>query len=208
MTVGDFMNRRAQLTPFINSAEHIHNYRLARGRLKKLRDEIAPMTRFVSIHAKAEDRIQFPLVNDGPVDCNIWHDRNRHRKIQITGAQRRERLNLMERLNKAGKSSGFLGLTENEPTGEFLKRMNDEPCMYSTQKAWETTVRAVRLCIANKIDNRGADTLIIDAPLNYLPPEKWRGIEHDFSRDVIKSPFSEIFLVNVDDNGDQCIRIK
>jgi len=208
MTVKEFINRRNQLTPFIIESEELKNdYRLAKGRLKKLRDEIAPMTRFVSVHAETEDRIQFPFDN-GPIDCNLWHGKNRHRKIQITGAQRLERLNLMGRLNKTGKSGGYLGLIDNEPKEEFLKKMNEDLHVYSIKNARETVIKAVRRCIVRKADSREADTLIIDVPLHYLPSEKWRGIEREFSRETAKSPFSEIFLVGVDNGGNQCILIK
>lgn len=207
MTVGDFRSQRVQLTPFIQSAGLMPDYRLGRGRLKRLRDEIAPMVRFVAAHAKADDIIQFPL-DDGSVDCNLWHSNDRHRKIQITVAQGYERFNCIDELHKTESGRGFLGLTDDMSKEEFKVAMSHERDMYSHQEAQQTIVKAVRLCIGKKANKYGADTLLIEAPLNYLPMDRWNDLACNFLGEIKSVPFSEIFLVQVNDGGNSCLQIK
>lgn len=207
MTVGDFIDQRAQLTPFIRSAGLMPDYRFARGRVKKLRDEVAPMIRFVVAHAEINDVIQFPL-DDGPVDCNLRHSNDRHRKVQITVAQGYERFNCIDELHKTGSGRGFLGLTDDMSEEEFKSAMSHERGMYSHQEAQQTIVKAVRLCIEKKANKSGADTLLIEAPLNYLPMERWNDLACNFLGEIKSAPFLDIFLVQVNDDGNSCLQIK
>jgi hypothetical protein len=95
LEVGDFLGRHAALFPEIRAYGLVDDYRLGKGRMKRLRDEVTPVALFLPEHADNSDKVQFPLNNHVP-DCNVWHRKpNLHRTIEVTVAQARERLNLM-----------------------------------------------------------------------------------------------------------------
>ena len=58
-TVASFLDRYERIIQFIHKETMTKDYRLARGRVKKLRDEVSPVARFVREHAALEDRIMY-----------------------------------------------------------------------------------------------------------------------------------------------------
>jgi hypothetical protein len=206
-SVQEFMDGYAALFPYIRSSGLLEDYRLGRGRLKRLRDEVTPAARFVRQHAAPKDRIQLPL-DYGITDCNVWHHApTRHRTIQITLIQGRERLNLMTELNETGWGRGFLGVTDDRPTSEFLDAIGKERQMYSTEQSQTTLAHAVTLCAQNKSNSQG-DTLLIEAPI-YLPMVRMLEIQSQLSQLVSRLSFSEVYLLGDDyENGDLCLQLK
>jgi len=210
-TIEDFLGRYDLIIQFVISKGWVADFRLAKGRLKKLRDEIAPVVCFVRVHAASQDRIQFAL-DDDAIDCNVWHGSTFHRKIQVTVAQAKERLYLMTELNERGSARGHLGLTDDRKTQDFCNEMNREMQAYSTQQAQDTIVRAVGICLENKKYNSGADTLIIGEPLDEkLPTDRWLEIKPRLSESArvsaASSLFSEIFVVGPGDGAGICFQI-
>jgi hypothetical protein len=156
--VDQFLRCYDALSTFVHSNGLTPDHRLGKGRLKRLRDEVTPAACFVRQHAAPVDEIQFPLNSNVP-DCHVWHrDPERHRTIEITVVQGRERFNLMTELNSCGLARGFIGLTDDKPTGEFLDAMRaplDERPMYSTDAAQEIMAHAITLCARNKLHSKG-----------------------------------------------------
>lgn len=205
--VDNFLQRYDALFPFIHSTGLTSEYRLGKSRLKRLRDEVTPAARFIRQHAAPDDQIQFPLNNSVP-DCNVWHHASaRNRTIEITIIQGRERLNLMTELNATGSGRGFLGLTDDRPTAEFLAAMGEERQMHSTDKAQATMAHAIALCAQNKTHSQ-ADTLLIEVPLLPLPKIRWLEMQSQLTQLVQALSFSEIFLVWDHDDGDLCLQLK
>ena len=60
-TVANFLERYDGIIRFIHKEGLTKDYRLARRRVKKLRDVVSPVARFVREHAASEDRIWFAL---------------------------------------------------------------------------------------------------------------------------------------------------
>jgi hypothetical protein len=205
--VDEFLRHHTALYPYIKSNGLIPEYRLGKGRMKRLRDEIGPVAIFVSSHATSTDRIQLPLDSSAP-DCNVWHgDPAVHRTIEITLAQALERLNLMNELNDTGWGRGFLGLTDDRPKGEFDKRMAQTRDAYSTDQVRETMIHALTLCAKNKAHSR-AHTLIIGASMNMLPRQRWMEMQSGLAEPVAKLGFREIYLVGFPDDEELCLRLK
>jgi hypothetical protein len=129
----------------------VEDYRLGRGRMKRLRDEVTPVALFLSEHAGSSDKIQFPLNNHVP-DCNVWHRTpNLHRTIEVTVAQARERLNLMTELNETGWGRGFIGVTDDKSKSAFDERMAEPREAYSTDRVREIMTGALTLCPETKL---------------------------------------------------------
>ncbi len=121
-TVADFLDRYERVIQFIHKENLTKSYRLAQGAVKKLRDEVSPVARFVRMHAAPEDRIWFALSNSAP-DCCVRHEGDGLREIEVTVAQARERLNVMTELNQTGTGRGYLGLSDDAQTEDFVAKM-------------------------------------------------------------------------------------
>jgi hypothetical protein len=170
-TVSNFLEKYDCIFSFIHSEGLTEHYRLASGRVKKLRDEVTPVARFVRKFAAPTDRISFALSDKTP-DCCVMHEGSPSREIEVTVAQARERLNVMTELNQTGTGRGFLGLPDDAPTAHFEKLMNQPRTAYSTEEIGRAIICAVALCARKKSKFTG-DTLLIEAPLETLPAYRW-----------------------------------
>ncbi len=81
-TVANFLERYDGIIRFIHKEGLTKDYRLGRGRVKKLRDEVSPVARFVKVHAAPKDRICFALDDTAP-DCFVKHGGDRLREIEL-----------------------------------------------------------------------------------------------------------------------------
>ncbi len=158
-TVANFLDRYERIIQFIHKEGLTKDYRLAWGTVKKLRDEVSPVARFVREHAAPEDRIWFALDDTTP-DCCVTHEGGRVREIEVTVAQARERLNVMTELNQTGTGRGFLGLSDDAPTEDFVRKMDQPRIAHSTEEIGRSIICAVAICARMKSKFRG-DTLLI-----------------------------------------------
>jgi hypothetical protein len=206
--VDEFLRHFTALFPFIHANGLTAAYRLGKGRTKRLRDEVTPVATLIRHHAAPEDRIQFPL-NSGVPDCNVWHaNPARHRTVETTVIQARSRLNVMTELNNTGWGRGFLGVTDDAPTRDFEKAMNQEREAYSTEQVQTTTLHELALCAANKAHSQ-AHTLVIDVgtSMEALASSRWFAMRTALAEPVKNLSFSEIYLVGRSDE-DLCLKLK
>jgi len=195
ISVASFLDKYVRVNRFVVESGLVEDRRLGRGRLKRLRDEVQPVAHFVAHHAEPSDFVQFPL-DTGPIDCTIRHGVDRVRLVQITVAQAKERFNIMRLLNRIGQSWRFLGVADNEGKDAFEAAMKRGQAMYSTGEAHAIIVRAIGICLQRKQDSRGADTLLIDAPLEYLPAERWQVVLPQLSGLAKGSSFTDVFVTS------------
>ncbi len=169
--VSTLMDEYKRIFPFIHGAGLTADYREARGRLKRLRDEVTPIVGLLKRKASPDDKAKFNL--DSSDHDALWVRSQSTIKIEATVAQARARLNLMRELNKKGEGRGFLPITDEEETAQFLTVMDEEPSCYSTREYASTLEKAIRLCLQNK-QHSPADILVIDAPVSseYVPFER------------------------------------
>jgi hypothetical protein len=159
--VSTLLDEYKSIFPFIHRSGLTADYREARGRLKRLRDEVTPIVGLLKRKAEPTDMAKFNL-DSSDYDA-LWVRSQSSIKIEATVAQARARLNLMRELNKKGEGRGFLPITDDEKTERFLAAMDKEPSGYLTKEYVSTLDRAIRLCLRNK-QNSPADILVIDAP--------------------------------------------
>lgn len=207
IAVREFLARYPSVIDFVHAQGLTSSIRLGAGRCKRLRDELSPARRFAQASAGPDDLIQFPL-DCGAVDCNIVTPSGTIRKIQITIAQARERLNLMRELESTKIGRGYLGVMDDAPTDEFNRAISRPRVMYSTTGAQNTLSRAFALCIERKADPKGADTLLIDAPLNILPMIRITEIVPQLRQIASASRFPSVFLVGDGEFRQSCFRLK
>ncbi len=213
ITVESFLEKHAEIFGFVHARGLTNNYRLAKGRVKKLRDEIAPVARFVRAHTKPEDRIRFALDDTHP-DCTLCHQDGRRRKVEVTVAQAKERFRLMTELNEKGTARGFLGITDDSAWQDFEDRMGCERKAYSTEEVLCCIQSAIELCAQNKL-RYGGDTLLIEAPMVTLPVDRWSQLPERFAdNEQLKALlFSEVYVTGSSSDGsgcakDICLKIK
>jgi hypothetical protein len=207
LEVGDFLERHAALFGEIRAHGLVDDYRLGRGRMKRLRDEVTPVALFLPGHADNSDEIQFPLNNNVP-DCNVWHRAsNLRRTIEVTVAQARERLNLMRELNKTGWGRGFIGVTDDKPKSAFDEKMADEREAYSTEQVRKTMIEALALCAKNKAHSQG-HTLIVSTAMEHLPRERWAEMQPVLAAPIAQLTFQEVYLVGRPDAAELCLKLR
>jgi hypothetical protein len=101
-----------------SSVEDLNDHRLSRSRWKKLADEVAPVSRFLWFQGVESGRIRFPLDNHPP-DCWLWREGGDNPdQIEVTVAQARERYHLANELVNTGQGRGFIGISDDAPTGD------------------------------------------------------------------------------------------
>ena len=203
-TVSNFLEKYERIFTFIHP-DLTEDYRLGSGRVKKLRDEVTPVARFVRKFAAPADRISFALSDAAP-DCCVTHEGTRRREIEVTVAQGRERYELMRELNQNGIGRGFLGLSDDAPTDHFKERMNQPKKGYDTEEIVRTFICAVAICARKKSKFTG-DTLLIDAPLETLPANRWDNFWESLANEVEKLTFDEVYVTGCSDQ-EICRRIK
>ena len=203
-TVASFLERYDRIFPFDKEAL-TKDYRLARGKVKKLRDEVCPVARFVKKHAALEDRIWFTLDNNAP-DCRVKHGGDRLRGIEVTVAQGKERFTVMTELNQTGTGRGFIGLSDDAPKEDFDGKKDQPRAAFSTEEIGQSIIRAVAICARKKSKFRG-DTLLTEAPLETLPADRWGNFRADLAQQVKELAFAEVYLTGRSDR-DICLRIK
>ncbi len=204
-TVASFLEDYQRIKEFIHAAGLTEDYRLARGRTKKLSDEVVPVVRFVRMNASSEDRISFALDNTSP-DCLVRHEDGRLREIEITVIQARERFNVMAELNTTGTGRGFIGLSDDAPTEEFNAKMDQPSVGYSTDEVSQSIIRGVALAARRKRNHQG-HTLLIEAPLQTLAAERWDEFRAQLAEKVKELAFSEIYVTGRS-KRDICLRIQ
>ena len=205
-TVASFLDRYERIIQFIRKEGLTEDYRLARGRVKKLRDEVSPVARFVREHAASEDRIWFALDDTAP-DCCVKHGGDRLREIEVTVAQARERFNVMTELNQTGTGRGHLGLSDDAPKEDFDRKMDQPRVAYSTEELGRSIIYAVAICARKKRRFRG-DTLLIEAPLETLPADRWSNFRAPLAEKVKELAFPEVYVTGRNGDRDICLRIK
>ncbi len=205
-TVANFLERYDGIIRFIRKESLTKDYRLGRGRVKKLRDEVSPVTRFVRKHAAPEDLICFALDDTAP-DCIVKHGDDRQREVEVTVAQARERLNVMTELNQTGTGRGYLGLSDDAPTEDFVRRMDQPRVAHSTEEIGRSIICAVAICARKKSKSRG-NTLLIEAPLETLPADRWGNFRAPLAEKVKDLALLEVYVTGRSGNRDICLRIK
>lgn len=205
-TVADFLDSYERVIYFIHKKGLTESYRLAQGRVKKLRDEVSPVARFARKHAAPKDWIWFALSNSAP-DCCVRHEGHGLREIEVTVAQAKERLNVMTELNQTATGRGYLGLSDDAPTEEFVARMTQPRVAYSGEEIGRSMIQAVDKCARSKSRFQG-DTLLIEAPLETLPASRWGDFQKPLSEKVKDLAFSEVYITGRSSESDICLRIK
>lgn len=167
-----FLEGFHQIIQHVHKAKLEDQYRLGRDEngieLKKLRDEVSPVARFVREHAQSGDTITFNL-NDEYPDCTVVPQDGRKQGIEVTVARGFARYREMTKLNNCGESRPLIGLQDDAPKADKNAATNKEPEMYSTDDAINTVIEAVENSAEKKSKHKGDTLLIVLEDMNLLP---------------------------------------
>ena len=215
ITIEDFLRRREEIFQFVKTHGLTNDYKLGRGRVSELRDEVIPIARFVRDHALPDDEIRLALDNSYP-DCVLRNRHGRQREIEVTVARAKERVALMEQLIKGGEVHGVIDLPEQAELSDFRRHaeLAGDPDMadaYSTEQLFSLFVDAVEKSAKRKANHK-ADTLLIEVvpDLYCLPDNRCPDLQNLLlqSEAVRRLSFSDVYVVGYGDQGDICLKIK
>ena len=199
-----------------NNQEWLDAYRIGLDPFKRLRDEVRPIINFCSIQNSRFSRVRFPL-DDGPIDCFLTDGKNREIGVQITIAFGEDRYSLAafkKQLDSAGEDEwgdgylwSYLGVPDTGEKDRSLHKVNrgirdnklsNPREAYSTDEAIDAMAISVGTCMKRKSNSKGADILLISAPMTQLPCRCW---EHERERlaEPCREPqtkFDEVYLVD------------
>ena len=113
----------------------------------------------------------------------------------------------MTELNQTGTGRGFLGLSDDAPKEDFVRKMDQPRVGYSTEEIGRSIICAVAICARNKSKFQG-DTLLIEAPLETLPADRWGNFQAPLAEKVKELAFSEVYVTGRSGDRDICLRIK
>jgi hypothetical protein len=196
MNIDTFKNTLASLFESDRITHEIENYRLGRSPWKKLRDEISPVSSFLSFNEVQADRIRFPLDNHTP-DCWLINDKGSNLGIEVTIERGREKYHLATELNRENIGRGFIGAQDDEPQSAFDRRMSSSRVMYAPEQALEATKQGILRCLEKKNQPKYEQVfyLLIQAHLNTLPHNRWDVIKYELIEAAKELPFREIYVI-------------
>lgn len=205
MAVLEFQASFHKLLDHLRSQMMMPDYRLGKGELKRLREEVAPTRHYLRWSNAQYHKIQFPLDN-GYYDCKVWDRSAQNPKtIEVTAAKGAERYYLMRELNDFGHAPGFIGVSNNADRKMFKKLLFRERETYSTDNVLEDMIKSAKIVATKKRDNP-SDILLVEVPLGTLPEERWSKIESKLKTIFCPLSFSEVYFVSED--GEICWRLK
>jgi hypothetical protein len=188
-----------QLLDAERSEAEMVDWRLRRGKLKKVCDEIIPVARLMRYLGAKRGTLRFPLDSKVP-DC-FWTPSSAGRPIgiEVTIAQGRGRHILAEELVRAprgGITRGFVSLQDGAPKAQVKATKESQRAMYSTAQALNAVGGGILRCLHEKNQEKYRDmVLVIEAPLEALPQERWKTLQPDLAAEAKSLPFQRVFVL-------------
>lgn len=175
------------------SAAEIAAYREKKKPAKKLRDEIAPVMRFVQLY-ELNGEIRFPQDSIFP-DCWIRKSAQAAaEEIEVTIALGEEQYWLGKELNENGIGRGHLGIQDGTPKNLIEQKLSQRRAMYSTDEALRSVCDGIKKSLQDKQNLKGR-YLVIEAPLRKLPNSRWKQIEDELKLAASNVNFDVIYIV-------------
>ncbi len=191
----------------IRASGGAREYSLGHGRKKVLKDEVSPAVRLAKQLQWSNESIRFSLDNRG-WDFEVASPGGPFERVEVTAALRKTAHFLNEELNETGVGRGYGHTSEILPRKTFKREIRREisnkRTAYSTDDALSSMLQGVTRCLEAKAEIRdrwrsrggeSADSLLIEAPLNNLPIERWTRILPELRVRGRKTGFKRIFLI-------------
>lgn len=175
------------------SSKDIDDYRLRTRPWKKLREEVSPVSAFLSF-SDLVGNVRFPLDSKFP-DAWFWREEGPSMGIEVTQALGRTDYELSKELVRNGYSHGFLGLQDNATKAEFSYALQRGDKMYSSKQALTTVTEGIKRCLINKKSPKyNGMWLLVLAPLNNLPRDQWKLVVPTLADAAVATSFDQIYV--------------
>lgn len=181
------------------SEAELNGYRLSQRPFKKLREEIVPVSQFLTARG-LPGRVRFPLDSNIP---DAWYlpDGADPVGIEVTTALGRAANAVSEQLIEEGVSGGPLGWLPNTASRDVYAatRRRGRVTLISAQRT-DALQAAISERIADKAgkpDYQGM-VLLITARISRTPSETCRSILANVAANTNDTPFSEIWLIDME----------
>ena len=181
------------------SQQEVNDYRLHRGTVKKLTDELFPVSRLFAYRRITRGFVSFPLDSKWP---DAWWHRGKNRVgIEVTISQGRARNILgQELVNATGAVRGYLGLQDDAKPREVKAAKKSERAMYATDEPLGTVARGILHCLKRKNAKKYEDMiLVIEAPLLLLASDRWKPLVPTLKKAAKGLPFVEVYVLGRSD---------
>lgn len=191
--IGDLQRRLESAFADERDAKDVNDYRVATRRWKKLKEEVCPVSAFLSFIG-AGGSARFPLDSLVP---DAWYTPVGEEPvgIEVTLALGRTSYELGREMVRDGVGRGFLGLQDNASKDDFDRALQRPRVMYNTRQALDTVGTGIRRCLEAKNDCKYQGMwLLVLAPLGILPRERWEAIESDLRQYAAPMPFDQIHV--------------
>jgi hypothetical protein len=201
---GTIAELQAAIGSLINSDrsdDDLADWRLRRGKLKKVCDEIIPVARLFRFLGESNGRAQFPLDDHVP-DCWWQREDGQRVGIEVTISQGQARHILGTELVQAPRGSivrGFIDLQDGKGKKHKQRVVSvkrSSRAIYSSEQALMAVGNGLRRCLdeKNREVYRGM-LLVIEAPLDALPAERWKTLQPALATEAASSPFEGIYVL-------------
>ncbi len=98
-------------------------------------------------------------------------------------------------------------MSDDAPTEHFVRMMARPRKAYTEDEVGHIIVCEVTICARKKNKFRG-DTLLIEAPLETLPADRWGNFRAHLAEKVKELAFPEVYVIGRSGGRDICLRIK
>ncbi len=98
-------------------------------------------------------------------------------------------------------------MSDDAPTEDFVSRMDQPRVAGSTEEIGRSIICAVEICARKKSKSPG-DTLLIEAPLETLPADRWDNFRVPLAEKVKDLAFPEVYVTGRSGDRDICLKIK
>ena len=195
VAVSKLSEELSRLLQKTNSPDTTSLRRLAKGRWKKIIDEVAVFDQYLKYRQTSQGFVHFPMDSNTP-DCWYWVSAGDSKQgIEITIALGQTRHLVNSRLNEVGMTSGYIHASETDFKAQEREVASD-PSAYSTEPALDKVTDAIISRLAAKSDARFSDLdLIIEAPLYYLAWELWDSMWPRLKSVARELPLREVHVV-------------
>lgn len=174
--------------------EEMEAWIFAKDGVKKIVDEIAPVSRMLAVAKIKVGKVRFPLNCKTP-DCYLIRKGKKAVEIEVTISQGRERLVLArERMaNPRGITRGRVGLTDDASEEEVANTERSRRAMSTPGRVIDVFVHSVRLCLAKKADRKYSGMWLVIAA--NMPPKSLMPRLPDMKPNAVHAPFERVYVV-------------
>lgn len=203
--IGELQAKLEHLLACDRTPEELRRWRRASGPLKKVCDEILPVSRTFRFFNVTNGALAFPLDNKVP-DCWWYREGKEPIGIEVTVAQGRARHLMARELEAEGIGRGFLALQDTATDEEAEAAAESKRTMYTKEQAREAMRRALLHCMSQKNEPKYEGMiLVIETDMTPIRGADYESLVPELKEIADSTPFSAIYAIG---KGEKLLGLK